>query len=60
VLAYLRFPFPWRHCLRTTNLAECFFRHLRRYLRRFPGCGDPAHSEHILGCYLPACEATCA
>jgi putative transposase len=56
VLAYLRFPGYWRHRLRTTNLAEGFFRHLRRYLSRFPGCVDAAHSEQILGCYLLAAE----
>ena len=56
VLAYLRFPRYWRHRLRTTNLAEGFFRHLRRYLSRFPGCVDAVHSEQILGCYLLAAE----
>lgn len=56
VLAYLRMPARWRHRLRTTNLAEGFFRHLRRYLSRFPGCVDPAHSEQVLGCYLLAAE----
>ncbi len=56
VLAYLRFPRPWRHRLRTSNLAEGFFRHLRRYLSRFPGCRDDSHSEQILGCYLLAAE----
>jgi putative transposase len=56
VLAYLRWPAPWRHRLRTTNLAEGFFRHLRRYLGRFPGCVDPQHSEQILGCFILACE----
>ena len=56
VLAYLRWPARWRHRLRTTNLAEGFFRHLRRYLGRFPGCVDPAHSEHVLGCFILACE----
>jgi putative transposase len=56
VLDYLRFPWYWRHRLRTTNLAEGFFRHLRRYLSRFPGCVDAAHSEQILGCYLLAAE----
>src|SRR6202167_4480513 len=56
VLAYLRFPRYWRHRLRTTNLAEGFFRHLRRYLGRFPGCVDAAHSEQVLGCYLLAAE----
>jgi transposase-like protein len=56
VLAYLRWPVRWRHRLRTTNLAEGFFRHLRRYLGRFPGCVDPAHSEQVLGCFILACE----
>jgi putative transposase len=56
VLAYLRFPRYWRHRLRTTNLAEGFFRHLRRYLSRFPGCVDAVHSEQVLGCYLLAAE----
>lgn len=56
VVAYLRWPTRWRHRLRTTNLAEGFFRHLRRYLGRFPGCVDPAHSEQVLGCFILACE----
>lgn len=56
VLAYLRWPLEWRHRLRTTNSAEGFFRHLRRYLGRFPGCRDAAHSEHVLGCYVLAAE----
>jgi transposase-like protein len=56
VLAYLRWPARWRHRLRTTNLAEGFFRHLRRYLGRFPGCVDPWHSEQVLGCFVLACE----
>jgi len=56
VLAYLRWPPRWRHRLRTTNLAEGFFRHLRKYLRRFPGCVDAPHSEQILGCFILACE----
>lgn len=58
VLAFMRWPAAWRHRLRTTNLAEGFFRHLRRYLGRFPGCLDAAHSEQVLGCYLLACEQT--
>ena len=56
VVAYLRLPARWRHRLRTTNLAEGFFRHLRRYLSRFPGCVDPGHSEQVLGCFLLAAE----
>jgi len=56
VLAYWQFPLAWRHRLRTSNLAEGFFKHLRRYLGRFPGCIDGAHSEQVLGCYLLAAE----
>ncbi len=56
VLAYWQFPLAWRHRLRTTNLAEGFFKHLRRYLGRFPGCNDEAHSEQVMGCYLLAAE----
>ena len=56
VLAFLRFPVRWRHRLPTTNLAEGFFRHLRRYLGRFPGCRGTAHSEQVLGCYLLTAE----
>jgi len=56
VLAYLRWPPAWRHRLRTTNLAEGFFRHLRRYLGRFPGYVNPQHSEQVLGCFVLALE----
>jgi len=37
-------------------LAEGFFRHLRKYLNRFPGCVDAAHAEQVLGCFLLAAE----
>ena len=56
VLAFFAFPARWRHRLRTTNLGEGWFRHLRRYLSRFPGCVDEAHSEQVLGCFLLAAE----
>ena len=56
VLAYLRWPARWRHRLRTSHLAEGFFRHLRKYLNRFPGCVDAAHAEQVLGCFLLAAE----
>lgn len=57
VLAFLAFPASWRHRLRTTNLGEGWFRHLRRYLNRFPGCRNAEHSEQILGCFLLAAES---
>ncbi len=56
VLAYLRWPPGWRQRLRTSNLAEGFFRHLRRYLGRFPSCRNAEHSVQILGCFILACE----
>ena len=56
VLAFFAFPAPWRDRWRTTNLGEGWFRHLRRYLSRFPGCRNAAHSEQVLGCFLLAAE----
>ncbi len=56
VLAFFAFPAAWRHRLRTTNLGEGWFKHLRRYLSRFPGCRNPEHSEQVLGCFLLAAE----
>lgn len=56
VLAFFAFPAPWRHRLRTTNLGEGWFKHLRGYLSRFPGCRNADHSEQVLGCFLLAAE----
>jgi transposase-like protein len=57
VLAFFNFPAQWRHRLRTTNLGEGWFKHLRRYLSRFPGCRNAEHSEQVLGCFLLAAES---
>ncbi len=57
VLAFFSFPVQWRHRLRTTNLGEGWFKHLRRYLSRFPGCRNAEHSEQVLGCFLLAAES---
>lgn len=57
VLAFFAFPAQWRHRLRTTNLGESWFKHLRRYLSRFPGCRNAEHSEQVLGCFLLAAES---
>jgi transposase-like protein len=57
VLSFFNFPAPWRHRLRTTNLGEGWFKHLRRYLSRFPGCRNAEHSEQVLGCFLLAAES---
>lgn len=42
----------WSYRLKTTNLAEGFFRNLRRFLGRFPGFTSPQHSQRALGLYL--------
>ena len=52
VLAFFAFPAYWRHRLRTTNLGEGWFKHLRRYLSRFPGCRNAKHSEQFLSSHL--------
>ena len=56
VLVFFRFPALWRHRLRTTNLGEGWFRHLRRNLSRFPGRRNGEHSKHMRGCFLLAAE----
>jgi transposase-like protein len=45
VLAFFAFPAHWRHRLRTSNRGEGGFKHLRRYLSRFPGCRNAPHSQ---------------
>jgi len=52
IFNYYQYPQFWRHRLRTTNLAEGFFSHLRTFLRRFPGWVDEEHINFILGVYL--------
>ncbi len=50
----VRFPFEAHFSRQVVGRFD--FRHLRRYLSRFPGCVDAAHSEHVLGCFLLAAE----
>jgi putative transposase len=56
LFAFLTFPHHWRHRLRTTNLAEGFFRNFRRFLSRFPGVTDLAHAARIVSLYLVGAE----
>jgi transposase-like protein len=56
LFAYLAFPDHWRHRLRTTNLAEGFFRNFRRFLSRFPGVTDLAHAARVVALYLVGAE----
>jgi len=53
---YYSFPQEWRHRVRTTNLAENFFRNLWRFMSRFPGFKDEPHSSNVLGIYLLGVE----
>jgi hypothetical protein len=46
----------WSYRLKTTNLAEGFFRNLRRFLGRFPGFLSPEHWDRALGLYLLGAE----
>jgi len=46
----------WSYRLKTTNLAEGFFRNLRRFLGRFPGFLSPDHADRALGLYLLGAE----
>jgi len=46
----------WSYRLKTTNLAEGFFRNLRRFLGRFPGFLSPEHCDRALGLYLLGAE----
>ena len=56
-VGFVRLPAtPWRHRVRTVNLAENFFRHFRRFFNRFPGFKDEAHLCRALGLYLMAVE----
>jgi len=56
LFAFFAFPDRWRHRLRTTNLAEGFFRNFRRFLSRFPGVTDLAHAARIVALYLVGAE----
>lgn len=47
----------WTYRLKTTNLAEGFFRNLRRFLGRFPGFVSPEHADRALGLYLLGAES---
>lgn len=49
---YMSYDIKWRHRLRTTNLAEGFFRHLRTFIRRFPGWVDETQVDTVFGMYL--------
>ncbi|MDH5715124.1 MAG: hypothetical protein OEZ30_06140 [Candidatus Aminicenantes bacterium] len=55
-IVYYACPRQWRHRVRTTNIAECFFRNLWRFMGRFPGFRDEEHSCWVSGTYLSGVE----
>ena len=52
LIIYFDYDIKWRHRLRTTNLAEGFFKHLKTFIRRYPGWVDDAQIDITLGLYL--------
>jgi len=52
LIIYFDYDIKWRHRLRTTNLAEGFFKHLKTFIRRYPGWVDEAQIDITLGLYL--------
>ena len=52
IFQYMSLPYWWRDRVRTTNLGESFFRHLRTFVGRFPGIRDEEHANYILATYL--------
>ena len=52
LIIYFDYDIKWRHRLRTTNLAEGFFKHLRTFIRRYPGWVDDAQVDTTFGLYL--------
>ncbi len=49
---FYSFPHAWRHRLRTANMAEGFFRHLRTFLNRYPGWVNEEQIDQIFGLFL--------
>ena len=49
---YYDYDIRWRHRMRTTNLAEGFFKHLRAFFRRYPGWIDEKQINATFGLYL--------
>jgi len=54
---YYEFPRNYNHRLRTVNLAEGFFSHLRTFLRKYPGWTNPEQIYLIMGIFLKGMKA---
>ncbi|AEJ60679.1 MULE transposase, conserved domain-containing protein [Spirochaeta thermophila DSM 6578] len=52
LFSYLELPYEWKEKVRTSNLAENMFRHMRSFLRRYPGYMSHAHADEVVGLYV--------
>nr|WP_245523385.1 transposase [Spirochaeta thermophila] len=52
LFSYLELPYEWKEKVRTSNLAENMFRHMRSFLRRYPGYMSRAHADEVVGLYV--------
>ena len=52
IIVYYGYDVKWRQRMRTTNLAEGFFKHLRTFIRRYPGWIDERQIDLTFGLYL--------
>lgn len=52
LFAFYRIGVEYRHRVRSVNMAESFFRHLREFLRRYPGWCDARHIDKLMGIFL--------
>jgi len=57
LIVYFDYDNRWRHRIRTTNLAEGFFKHLRTFIRRYPGWIDDDQVDLTFGLYLLGMKA---
>ena len=52
LFVFYLFPEHYRHRLRTVNMAEGFFKHLRDFIKRFPGFVDEKHLSTVMMLFL--------
>ncbi|AEJ60739.1 MULE transposase, conserved domain-containing protein [Spirochaeta thermophila DSM 6578] len=52
LFSYLELPYAWKKKVRTSNLAENLVRHMRSFLRRYPGYMSLAHADEVVGLYV--------
>ncbi|ADN02274.1 hypothetical protein STHERM_c13330 [Spirochaeta thermophila DSM 6192] len=52
LFSYLELPYEWKEKVRTNALVENLFRHMRTFLRRYPGYMSRAHADEAVGLYV--------